>query len=592
MTDHTRRSLKKSTKPNDQYQPSNDTGSSSSLQQSHRDHHDFTYHPLEIGRPPSPRLLQLRRAFSFGETELSASSDQSRKESTDQSIRSPQQHKRLFEEAFPQEKLSSPQTTTREGTHLLFREQATPLSAHEEKFLQQPPTYPVTYYDQRTHQSSTIEYPIRHESGTPYTPYAFLESGPPAQLHFTDNPQDPRYTLEPTRYTLLSTKLGPFDVLALYAPEEARAYHQNKWRDQQTIAHEQAIHTGLGSLDLTNQLSATSPSDLQTPSVFLSDESVATRRQHILEQKQNQLVVSTDQKRDAFQTAHDHTHPSLSFTQWLEDDSLLNPLISQLEKEAASQSRLMEFPQHIEEDHRNDRLSDHDQHPRLLPLEQENYYDQLLPTSGDRNQCAIEAIVIAHGFLPQDALFHETVAAIEQELQREQIRDLGEMINFGDEDGTAMMAYLRSTTFLDDTRSILVSSRHPQTGQLRETRIGAGPGEPYRVFYQHETLHYWGLPQRPLENVFDPQDMAKEQSDQSTSTHDNGTSSANAVEANFFPEPSTTNLPKKTTRQKDTLTNPLHTDTPPSHSSPTIQEMTSSPEQTASHPKPNKKKGL
>ncbi len=152
--------------------------------------------------------------------------------------------------------------------------------------------------------------------------------------------------------------------------------------------------------------------------------------------------------------------------------------------------------QYTERDRTNDRPSS----PALPPLEQESYYHHLIPTNGDRNQCAIEAITIARGILPQNAFFHETVAAIEKELEQEQIRDLGEMINLGDDDGTAMMAYLRSTTFLDDTRPIEVYSRHPQTGQLRHIRIGDGPAEPYRVFYQHETLHYWGLPQRPLEN--------------------------------------------------------------------------------------------
>src|SRR5260370_23560081 len=82
------------------------------------------------------------------------------------------------------------------------------------------------------------------------------------------------------------------------------------------------------------------------------------------------------------------------------------------------------------------------------------------------------------------------------------------MINLGDEDGLGMIAYLRSTSFLDNNRPIDVYTRHPQTGQLRRTRIGEESGDPYNVFYDHERLHYWGL-QGPLEipsqRVFDSQ---------------------------------------------------------------------------------------
>lgn len=185
MRDHHRKFQGKKNETRQQ----NDTTSSSPQETSRRTSYDFTYRPPGTGGIASPRLTNLRRVFS---------SDPPRAEYTDPSVRSSQQQKRLFREAFPHGELSPPQTTTREGMEFLFREQATPLSAHEKKFLQNPPIYPVTYYDQRTGQSTTIEYPISPQSGTPYTPYAFLGTGPSAQLHFTDNPQDPRYALQPT----------------------------------------------------------------------------------------------------------------------------------------------------------------------------------------------------------------------------------------------------------------------------------------------------------------------------------------------------------------------------------------------------------
>src|SRR5215469_11844667 len=155
-------------------QPQNDTRSSASQEPNNRGTSNFTCNPPRTGGTPSPRLTQLRQQFAPTDTRRSSSSDQLQEISTDQAIRSSSRQKRPFEQLSSQE-LPSPETTTREGTELLFREQVTPFSPHEQLFLQQPPIYPVTYSysDQGIQKTTTLEYHVNQESGTPYTPYAF-----------------------------------------------------------------------------------------------------------------------------------------------------------------------------------------------------------------------------------------------------------------------------------------------------------------------------------------------------------------------------------------------------------------------------------
>jgi hypothetical protein len=136
----------------------------------------------------------------------------------------------------------------------------------------------------------------------------------------------------------------------------------------------------------------------------------------------------------------------------------------------------------------------------LRPLSEESYYSQLVWVNGDRNTCAIRAMLVAAGHNTGADHFEDTVTTIEQALESTGTRDSGEMINLGDESGLTLLALMHSVEFFDANRPVVVYSRHPETGHLRSTTATEGEqtGDPYYVFYDRPTRHYYGL-QGPLQ---------------------------------------------------------------------------------------------
>lgn len=526
MGDHSRRFQGKKNEIPQQ----NDATSSSPREASHRTPYDFTNRPPGTGGNPSDRLLRLRRnIIPLAETSLPSGSDQPQTNPLAQTI----EHRKKQALQNKRRRPSSASSNMVASEHAETQKKDTK-RRHSTKTR-------ITYgADSTTLHPSQYAYDHGVRTTKLYLP--------PSSQNLDHIPA--KSPLEQIKF-FSTTEQGPSESLVEMPSENRADDNQNQYRQSDNGRFVTSRHQKGFTVSYDKQTNHFTVTDQQGNTLPIYDEqSNQLNRGHYVSQfsvtyeSASQSVVVSDHHYQNTDWVHeiaqidqitgqteqapspkttgktppitemllpsplspsDDPHHSLSFTRLLQDDSLLDSLIHMLNTPQHESTHLQTLDasdvletQHIERDRTNDRPSG----PSLPPLEHESYYHHLIPTNGDRNQCAVEAITIARGTLPLNSLFEETVEAIEHELQQEQIRDLGEMINFGDEDGTATMAYLRSTSFLDDTRPIEVYSRHPQTGQLRHIRIGEGPGEPYRVFYQHETLHYWGLPQRPLENPF------------------------------------------------------------------------------------------